>query len=142
MAKKFTEKQVSVFWRMLNDGILEHLDNDMCCDGLDLLADKLAELNEGQYFRQAMSHEMCVTMADEAGELTELANKCLTTWSKSARPESKREVLDDVAKNLGIDLYAPLDLGDVNTRKRITSMLGLQWYATNEQIINELKTWL
>lgn len=137
--KKFTEKQIDLFWRFIQDGVLEYLSR---VDGeiVDAITDRLHSIDEGKYFRGALTAQDAIESYDERAELGELFN--LTARRIAREGKGARDYLENAAAEMGIVIVKPLESADTENRRKITDFLGIQWYSTEEQIHEALKSWL
>jgi len=110
--KKFTDKQIATFLKMINDGILYQIDtNDQV-----IIIDSILE-EEGTDFlaKCNISTNSLIDIADECGELGYLAEQAAKTYSERY-PSNKKE--------------APLE--------QLREILSLRDWAGKNEIINEL----
>lgn len=138
--KKFTEKQIDQFWSFVRDGGLEYLSEIDEDDMLENVTDRLHTIEEGKYFRQALSSQDAIEAFDERAEIGELF--ALTAKRIARKGEDLREHLDSAAEEMGVVIVKPLDNADTDNRRRIADFFGIRWYSTDEQIVEALKSWL
>lgn len=138
--KKFTEKQVNLFWSFIQDGVLEYLSGIDEDDMLEAITDRLRSIDEGRYFRRALTAQDAIETYDERAELGELF--VLTAQRIAQKDEGVRDYLENAATEMGMEIIKPLDSADTENRRKITDFLGIQWYSTEEQIHEALKSWL
>lgn len=138
--KKFTEKQVNLFWSFIRDGVLEHLSGIEEGDILEAITDRLRSIDEGKYFRGALTAQDAIEAYDERAELGELF--ILTAQRIAQKDEGVRDYLENAATEMGMEIIKPLDSADTENRRKITDFFGIQWYSTEEQIHEALKSWL
>ena len=124
--KKYTEKQISVFKEMVNNGIISQIDGypELC----RIIAKDIHEIEEGYFTFESITTNEIVNEWDARGEKGHLIDSLIDSYDK---PEI---LLKDIVKT-----YSECLLPDQVDRKYMIKLLGLRDYATKEDIINELK---
>lgn len=124
--KKYTEKQISVFKEMINNGIISQIDGypELC----RIIAKDIHEIEEGYFTFESITTNEIVNEWDARGEKGHLIDSLIDSYDK---PEI---LLKDIVKT-----YSECLLPDQVDRKYMIKLLGLRDYATKEDIINELK---
>lgn len=124
--KKYTEKQISVFKEMVNNGIISQIDGypELC----RIIAKDIHEIEDGYFTFESITTNEIVNEWDARGEKGHLIDSLIDSYDK---PEI---LLKDIVKT-----YSECLLPDQVDRKYMIKLLGLRDYATKEDIINELK---
>lgn len=124
--KKYTEKQISVFKEMVNNGIIFQIDGDseLCRK----IVRDVHEIEEGYFTFENISTNEVVNQWDARGEKGHLIDSLIESYDK---PEI---ILKDIVKT-----YSECLLPDQVDRKYMIKLLGLRDFATKDDILNELK---
>lgn len=123
--KKYTEKQIESFSKMINNGIISQIDGE--CELCRKIAHDIHEIEEGYFTFENLSTNEVVNEWDARGEKGDLIGRLIESYNN---PEN---ILKYIAKDYE-EYLAP----DKIDRKYMIKLLGLRDFATKEDIIKEL----
>lgn len=126
--KKYTEKQIESFKEMINNGIISQIDGD--CQLCRKIAKDIHEIDEGYFTFENLSTNEVINEWEQRGESWDLLNKIIENESEREKERLMKTLLKDYEE------YFPLI--DIN-RKSMIKLLRLPFFATKEDILNELK---
>ena len=126
MKKKFTERQIDSFKKMIDNGIIEQLSD--CPTLLRKIVSDLKDVDEGEIIYGEMTTSGIVNEYDARGETGHLVYELIDSISDRDR----KRFVNRLAKDY--DTYID---GEVD-RKTMIELLGLRDFATKEDILKEL----
>ncbi len=153
--KPITEKQVATFTKLIESGMLEHLEDTERWEVVDTVWEflqKFVEPKSDEIFNTPTSIAEYYWQCDREDELLKaLATKCSQDhWGAEDFVDEVLEILDlqgqyldpdDQDKKFERDLETLLEQStNYQNRERLMDMLRLSHHSTNEQIINEIKS--
>lgn len=122
--KRFTEKQITTFKDMINNGILNQIEGDpeLC----RTIAKGLYNIAEGYFIFENLSTSEVINEWDARGESYDLVENIIENSSYG------KSIIKSIIKT-----YTGNTVIDIN-RKYMIKLLGLRDFATKEEIIKEL----
>lgn len=126
--KKYTEKQIESFKEMINNGIISQIDGDpeLCRK----IAKDIHEIDEGYFILENLSTSEVINEWELRGESWELLRRIIENQEEFGKEVLMKTLLKDYEE------YFPLM--EIN-RKSMIKILRLPFFATKEDILNELK---
>lgn len=126
--KKYTEKQIESFKEMINNGIISQINGD--CELCRRIAKDIHEIDEGYFTFENVSTNEVVNEWRERGEDWILLETIINNQSERNKERLMEHLLKEYKE------YFPLT--EIN-RKSMIELLHLPFFATKEDILNELK---